>query len=383
MLRFARGLCSCLCCRSRVLAVAAPSAPNNGRLGEGITHRTVFMNDINMHVSEKGDEPVVLLLHGFPELWYTWRHQMHRLAALRYRTVAPDLRGFGDTEAPADHRDYSLVCCSICVASLICCSGLPLCRPTLLLWSTALIFRTAALVCCSVDLSCRSAVLVFRSADLVFHSAGLPLCRPVSAHHVFVVGHDWGSMVAWNLSMFRPDKVRAMVNLSQAFTPRNPTRKSLEHLRSAFGDDYYICRGCSGDLTKICSGGLIRKCSGGLARKYSRSLTRKYSGGLTRKCSRGLTRKYSGSLTRKYFGGLTRKCSGGLTKKCSGGLTKKCSGGLTRKYSRILTRKYSGGLTRKYFRSLTRKYFRSLTRKYSGCLIRKCSGGLTRYLTRI
>ncbi|XP_042401446.1 bifunctional epoxide hydrolase 2-like [Zingiber officinale] len=186
MLRFARGLCSCLCCRSRVLAVAAPSAPNNGRLGEGITHRTVFMNDINMHVSEKGDEPVVLLLHGFPELWYTWRHQMHRLAALRYRTVAPDLRGFGDTEAPAEYNNYS-------------------------------IFHIVG--------------------DLIELIDNL-----VSAHHVFVVGHDWGSMVAWNLSMFRPDKVRAMVNLSQAFTPRNPTRKSLEHLRSAFGDDYYICR---------------------------------------------------------------------------------------------------------------------------------------------
>ncbi|KAG6501997.1 hypothetical protein ZIOFF_041884 [Zingiber officinale] len=303
-----------------------------------------------MHVSEKGDGPVVLLLHGFPELWYTWRHQMHRLVALGYCAVAPDLRGFGDTEVPTDHRDYYLPCRSDLPH---CSSSLPLCRPALPL--------------------CRPA-MVFRFADLVFCSAGLPLCRPgLSAHHVFVVGHDWGSMVAWNLSMFRMDKVRAMVNLSQAFTPRNPTRKSLEYLRSAFGDDYYICRGrirgCSGDLTKICSGGLIRKCSGGLARKYSRSLTKKYSGGMTWKCSRGLTRKYSGSLTRKYSGGLTRKCSGGLIRKCSGGLTKKCSGGLTRKYSRSLTRKYSGGLTR--------KYSRSLTRKYSGGLIRKCSGGLT------
>ncbi|XP_042404460.1 epoxide hydrolase A-like isoform X1 [Zingiber officinale] len=185
MLRFARGLCSRLRRRGRALATAAPSAPNDGRLGEGIAHRTVFVNGINMHVSEKGDGPVVLLLHGFPELWYTWRHQMHRLAALGYRAVAPDLRGFGDSEVPADPRDYS-----------------------------------------------------------IFHIVGdlIELINSLGQDQVFVVGHDWGSMVAWNLSMFRPDKVRAMVNLSQAFTPRNPTRKSLEYLRSAFGDDYYICR---------------------------------------------------------------------------------------------------------------------------------------------
>ncbi|KAK9933829.1 hypothetical protein M0R45_021004 [Rubus argutus] len=74
---------------------------------EGIEHRSVKVNGINMHVAEKGQGPVVLFLHGFPQLWYTWRHQIHALASLGYRAVAPDLRGYGDTEAPADPSSYT------------------------------------------------------------------------------------------------------------------------------------------------------------------------------------------------------------------------------------------------------------------------------------
>ena len=74
-----------------------------------IKHRTVMANGIRMHVAEKGQGPVVLLLHGFPELWYSWRHQIHGLAALGYRAVAPDLRGYGDTEAPPDPSSYSIL----------------------------------------------------------------------------------------------------------------------------------------------------------------------------------------------------------------------------------------------------------------------------------
>lgn len=75
---------------------------------EGIEHRTVEVNGIRMHVAEKGEGPVVLFLHGFPELWYSWRHQILFLAARGFRAVAPDLRGFGDTEAPPDIAAYSI-----------------------------------------------------------------------------------------------------------------------------------------------------------------------------------------------------------------------------------------------------------------------------------
>nr|CAD1816954.1 unnamed protein product [Ananas comosus var. bracteatus] len=79
---------------------------------EGIVHRTVEINGIAVHVAEKG--PVdgagtgILLLHGFPELWYSWRHQIIGLAARGYRAIAPDLRGYGDTSAPPSVNSYTL-----------------------------------------------------------------------------------------------------------------------------------------------------------------------------------------------------------------------------------------------------------------------------------
>ncbi|KAK7258942.1 hypothetical protein RIF29_24536 [Crotalaria pallida] len=83
---------------------------------EGIEHRTVEVNGINMHVTEKGKGPVVLFLHGFPELWYTWRHQIQYISSQGYRAVAPDLRGYGDTEAPPSVTSYTIkayVCLSV------------------------------------------------------------------------------------------------------------------------------------------------------------------------------------------------------------------------------------------------------------------------------
>lgn len=152
---------------------------------EGIGHQTLAVNGINMHVAEKGQGPVVLLIHGFPETWYAWRHQIASLAALGYRAVAPDLRGYGDTDAPPSVTSYSIL-----------------------------------------------------------HLVGdiVALIDSLGQEQVFVVGHDWGALVAWSLCQFRADKVKAMVALSVPFTPRNPTRKSVDYLRSTYGDDYYICR---------------------------------------------------------------------------------------------------------------------------------------------
>ena len=65
-----------------------------------ITHRTIQTNGINMHIAEAGEGPLVLLIHGFPEFWYSWRHQLPALAAAGYHPVAPDVRGSGDTDKP-------------------------------------------------------------------------------------------------------------------------------------------------------------------------------------------------------------------------------------------------------------------------------------------
>lgn len=163
------------------------------------THRFVKVNGINMHFAEKTPSvaadngasrppPVILFLHGFPELWYTWRHQMAALSSLGYRTIAPDLRGYGDTEAPESTDAYTSL---HVVGDLI---GL---------------------------------------IDAVVGG---------DREKVFVVGHDWGAVIAWHLCLLRPDRVKALVNMSVVFEPWNLKRKPISMFKSFYGDDYYICR---------------------------------------------------------------------------------------------------------------------------------------------
>src|SRR6266481_2359838 len=71
----------------------------HGYMGEP-THRFVETNGIRMHVAEQGEGPPVLLCHGFPELWYSWRHQLSALAAAGFHAVAPDMRGYGMKAIP-------------------------------------------------------------------------------------------------------------------------------------------------------------------------------------------------------------------------------------------------------------------------------------------
>ena len=75
----------------------------------GVTHRTIDANGIKMHIAEAGEGPLVLLLHGFPESWYSWRHQIPALAAAGYHVVAPDQRGYGRTDKPPEIDAYDLV----------------------------------------------------------------------------------------------------------------------------------------------------------------------------------------------------------------------------------------------------------------------------------
>ena len=154
---------------------------------EGIQHRTLSINGINLHVAEKGQGPLVLFIHGFPDLWFSWRHQISALSSAGFRCVAPDLRGFGDSDVPANPIAYT-------------------------------------------------------SLHVVGDIVGLIDAIISSEEKVFVVGHDWGAIIAWYLCLYRPDKVKALVNLSVPFTPRNPKRKPLDSLRAVYGSDYYICR---------------------------------------------------------------------------------------------------------------------------------------------
>ncbi|KAI5680471.1 hypothetical protein M9H77_01698 [Catharanthus roseus] len=154
---------------------------------EKIKHQTISVNGINLHVAEIGEGPsAILFLHGFPELWYSWRHQMVYFASKGYRAIAPDLRGYGDSDAPPSPASY-----------------------------TALHIV----------------------GDLVGLLNALNL-----KDKVYLVGHDWGAKIAWYFCMFRPDLVKALVNLSVVHLPRNPSAKPVRMMRQALGDDFYMCR---------------------------------------------------------------------------------------------------------------------------------------------
>lgn len=151
-----------------------------------LTHRTVQTNGINMHVVEQGTGPTVLLLHGFPEFWYTWRYQIPALAEAGYHVVAPDLRGCGQTDAPEAMEQYTAM-------------------------------------------------------HLVGDVVGL--LDALGEKRVLLVGHDWGATVAWDVCLFRPDRVAAVVCLGVPFLPIVPAAGSVvNRLRQALGEGFYICR---------------------------------------------------------------------------------------------------------------------------------------------
>jgi pimeloyl-ACP methyl ester carboxylesterase len=73
-----------------------------------IAHRMIEANGLRMHVTEAGEGPLVLLCHGFPESWYSWRHQLQALAQAGYHAVAPDMRGYGQTDKPEAIDHYTI-----------------------------------------------------------------------------------------------------------------------------------------------------------------------------------------------------------------------------------------------------------------------------------
>ncbi|KAH0908104.1 hypothetical protein HID58_031425 [Brassica napus] len=144
---------------------------------EKIEHTTISTNGINLHVASIGSGPAILFLHGFPDLWYSWRRQLLSLADLGYRAIAPDLRGYGDSDSPPSHESYT-----------------------------------------------------------VLHVVGdlVGLLDSLGVDRVFLVGHDWGAIVAWWMCMIRPDRVKALVNTSVVFNPRNPSVKPVDAFKALF-----------------------------------------------------------------------------------------------------------------------------------------------------
>lgn len=132
-----------------------------------IQHGTIETNGIRMHLAEQGAGPLVVLCHGFPESWYSWRHQLSALANAGFHAVAPDLRGYGATDAPNAIDQYTL-----------------------------------------------------------FHLVGdvVGLLDSFGAETAVIVGHDWGAPIAWHAALLRPDRFRGVIGLSVPFRPRGPVR---------------------------------------------------------------------------------------------------------------------------------------------------------------
>ncbi len=147
-----------------------------------LVHRQLPVNGVELHLAERGTGPMVVLLHGFPELWYSWRHQLPALAEAGYGAIAPDLRGYGRSSAPREIEAYSL--------EAVC-------------------------------------------GDL------LALLDSLGERRVVFVGHDWGAAVAWQLALEYPDRVAAVAGLSVPFVPRAPAAPT-SLLRKALGEDFYI-----------------------------------------------------------------------------------------------------------------------------------------------
>jgi pimeloyl-ACP methyl ester carboxylesterase len=144
----------------------------------------VQANGIRIHYLDEGSGPLVVLLHGFPELSITWHAQLRALAAAGDRVVAPDQRGYGQTDCPEPIDAYTILHLVGDVISLI----------------DALGEQTAA-----------------------------------------VIGHDWGANVAWHVAQLRPDRVRGVAGLSVPPRARSASRP-IEAMRRIFGDNYYIVR---------------------------------------------------------------------------------------------------------------------------------------------
>jgi pimeloyl-ACP methyl ester carboxylesterase len=135
-----------------------------------------------MAVHSLGKGPPIVLLHGFPEIAFSWRHQLPALAAAGYRAIAPDQRGYGATDIPGSVGDYTIQHLVRDVTGLLDASGL---------------------------------------------------------EQAMFVGHDWGALVTWQMALLEPDRMAGLINLNIPFIPRTPI-DPITLMRQYLGDDFYI-----------------------------------------------------------------------------------------------------------------------------------------------
>ena len=140
-------------------------------------------NGVSLSVTERGEGPAVLFCHGFPDTSYTWRRQMKAVASAGYQAIAPDMRGYGLSSAPADATLYT-----------------PL------------------------------------------HTAGdlVGLLDALKISNAVLVGHDWGASHAWNAALMRPDRFKAVFCLSVPYVPRADVSIFERMRKSSHQNDFYM-----------------------------------------------------------------------------------------------------------------------------------------------
>jgi pimeloyl-ACP methyl ester carboxylesterase len=147
-----------------------------------LAHRFIETNGIRMHYVEAGSGPLVALLHGFPESWYSWRHQLPALAEAGFHAIAPDMRGYGQTDRPEPLEAYD-------------------------------IFQL--------------------TGDIV------GLVNALGETQAAIVGHDWGAWITAHAALLRPDLFRALALLSVPYVPRRPLNQSEWEQRGYSGKIFY------------------------------------------------------------------------------------------------------------------------------------------------
>jgi pimeloyl-ACP methyl ester carboxylesterase len=152
-------------------------------LPDGARSHTVAVGDHRVHCVEAGEGPLVILVHGFPESWYSWRHQIPAIAAAGFRVVAIDVRGYGRSSKPLAVEDYRMV-------------------------------------------------------RLVADNVGL--VAALGEATATIIGHDWGAPIAWNSAMLRPDVFTAVAGLSVPFAPPGDVRPSVAMRAMAGDEEFYV-----------------------------------------------------------------------------------------------------------------------------------------------
>ncbi len=143
--------------------------------------KMIETNGLRLRVAEAGQGPLVLLLHGWPESWYSWRHQLEALASAGYHVMAPDMRGFGGSDAPSEVAAYTI-------------------------------------------------------GELVADVTGL--VDAAGAEQATIVGHDWGAIVAWQVALEARERVRGVVAMSVPYVGRGPLAPT-DRWRRQYGENFF------------------------------------------------------------------------------------------------------------------------------------------------